>query len=204
MPAPQPGPQRDTGGPGWASFSEFLGVHTRQRTRLSTGYRWPERTDPVSVVGQQPRLARWAAKQSSALAPSGNAKARAPDRAPPASATLPLLSKTTTPRAGLLPHPDRPHGGGARAVAAAGGARRLLPRRNSPLRPTRDRLKNPRDGRRACLRSYADRAPRLGQPHGRWMRLQTLVWEWRRHWVAPSPPFAFNWSMHQVILRFTC
>ena len=34
--------------------------------------------------------------------------------------------------------------------------------------------------------------------------VQTLVWEWRQHWVVLSPQCAFNWSMHLVILRFTC
>ena len=57
-------------------------------------------------------------------------------------------------------------------------------------------------------RTQARAAPVKGDPRrerdGCTVSVQTLVWEWRQHWVVQSPQCAFNWSMHLVILRFTC
>lgn len=65
-----------------------------------------------------------------------------------------------------------------------------LPKPRWESRPRVVRKRGPHLGARTC--------------DGCLLVYKTLVWEWRRHLVVPSPQCAFNWSMHLIILRFTC
>ena len=83
-----------------------------------------------------------------------------------------------------------------------GGGRQSPVDLSQSLQGLKTQLRHPTPNHAAGLRR---RRSSLGQLRdGCVSYLQTLVREWRQHWAVPSPQCAFNWSMHLIILRFTC